>query len=448
MTDTVDEDTILNSDLSELSRKALQPNVLEYHIRSLFDRDGYRTAEIKVRTVRLDPKSKKNLDYGLVILGPYYDDMEDEEDYSPFVRQWRNFYANYLSISPFRKRFINGLVQLRFVSFNPLTIYYQLLQEEQKKIDRVFGRSEIKMKRLVEKPSKIKVPEKPVVKKLAEEEMYRESQSQYDGHFPIERSEEETQRPGMSNWAEGYVDDAIPADIRKIDPELDFPNGAIVNMFPEFPFYAFNYWNVFKKIEELNRMIEAGLMVVFVEEHPEVEMKKVIQIYREFFIRWGIPIIDYVSMERIVNSQLPYLIPNDGILPGMFIVKRPLERLHSSAWMGMNGGRRRGLAGIPWAGSLFNGSRIVSPQPDDGFLNTFIKSGLKRAIEGTYDAEIRFPLCTLLTSSEIKERIITPMESLLKRDIRFRFEDKLVGRVDLRSRGEWVLLRGLMRKFL
>ena len=153
-------------------------------------------------------------------------------------------------------------------------------------------------------------------------------------------------RPGLTSWAEGYVDDEIEETSRIVDPELDFPNGAIFNMFPEYPFYAFPVKNVFKKIEDINRMIESGLSVVFMAEKDYgMDLRKVKGVYEDFFRSWGIQIIDYVNMERLKMSGLKYMIPTDTVLPAFFVIKRPMEKLHSSAWSGMNTVRRRGLPG-------------------------------------------------------------------------------------------------------
>lgn len=452
----IDRDLVKEEELSVLSKKVLQPNVLEYQLRSLFVRPGYRPRDIRVEFSYPQKSEEGEEDdqgrgFQLLISGPSYSEMETEEEYSPFIRQWREFFRNYLYTSPFRKKFINGMVQLRFVSFNPLTIYYQILSEEQKRISGILLRekSEIKMKRMVVKREKLDL--KPAFRDKggkAEIETHP-AKLGYDGHLAVERSEEEAQRPGISSWAEGYVQDEIPADIRQVDPSLDFPQGAIMNMFPDYPFYAFGYWNVFRKIEEINRMIEAGLEVVFLEEVPGMNIGRVKTLYREFFTNWGIPIIDYVSSERIRESGLPYFIPSDNLLPGFFVIRRPIEKLHSSAWTGMNGGRRRGLPGIPWARDELSGGILIDPQPDDGFLGKFVKGGLKRILDGgEEETEIDFPLCTLHTPSEIQTRVIDPLEKFLRREVGFRTREDITASVRLRNIGEWMLLRGLMRKNL
>lgn len=457
MSITQDRELIFEGDLSDLSRKTLQSDVLEYQLRSLFVRPGYRPRDINVQFSYPSEKEESETEGGfqMLISGPVYTDIEDESEYSPFIRQWREFYRNYLSTSPFRKKFINGMTQLRFISFNPLTIYYQMIAEEQKKISSVISpKTKLQMRKMIVKPPRVKL-DKPVRKVMKEEPRVEDIPTlnlrlpYYDGQIAVERSEEEAQRPGVTSWAEGYVEDEIPADIRKIDPEVDFPNGAIMNMFPDYPFYAFNYWNIFKKIEGLNRMIEAGLEVVFLKEVEGLSHGRVKDIYQEFFTNWGIPIIDYVGTERLMSSGLTYMIPEDKVLPGFYVIRRPIERLHSSAWAGMNGVRRRGLPGIPWARDELSGNLLIDPQPDDGFLSRFVREGLEKRIGGGgLEMEVQFPFCSLHTPSEIRRMVVDPLEALLKRNVHFRMGEGMTGKVELRSIGEWMLLRGLLRKFL
>lgn len=479
---------ISERELSELSRKTLQPDVLEYQLRSLFMRPGFRPGDISLRVFypggdKKEEQTEIKYDgFRLLLEGPFYTEVDDESVYSPFIQQWIFLYRNYLQMGGFRKRFINGMSQLRFISFNPLTIYYQLLAEEQKKvITTIPPEPKTQMRRMIVKPPRIQrdgpgkkiIKEEPRTKKISADVrkgikrdgpgkkiMKEEPRVErmpainlqlpfYDGNLPTERYEDEAQRPGATSWAGGYVDDEIPADVRKIDPELDFPNGAIMNMFPEYPFYAFGYWNIFKKIEGLNRMIEAGLEIVFLPEVGGMSLGKVKDIYRGFFSNWGIPVIDYVGAERLMASGLTYMIPSDRVLPGFFVIRRPVERLHSSAWAGMNGVRRRGLPGIPWARNELSGNLLVDSQPDDGFLSQFVMGGLeKRIAGGGPEMELRFPLCTLHTPSEIRREIVDPLEKILRRDIRFRAGEGMTATAELRNIGEWMLLRGLLRKSL
>ena len=135
-------------------------------------------------------------------------------------------------------------------------------------------------------------------------------------------------------------------------------------------------------------------------------------------------------------------------IPNFFVIQRPIEKFHSAAWCGMNTERRRGLGGIPWAKDQYGGLDISSPQPDDGFLSYFIKEGVLRRFQGKNSVQVFFPLCTILTEGEIA-KLMKTVERALKRPIKYIVyqENSIVG-VFLRSMGEWVLLRAVLRKYL
>lgn len=453
---TIDRESFYETDLTELSRKTLQTNVLEYQLRSLFVKGGYAPGEIGV-SFSIPENGTKG--YKITIYGPVYQEMESEDQYGKFVSEWREFYRNYL-IGPYRINFINTLSQTRFVTFNPISIYYQLLLEEQKSImgveDLKNGVLQMRRTKVTFKPKRKGIP--IVQKKGAdireiprkeepETEFYLRTQREYDGHFAVERLDEEKDRTGMSSWAEGYVDDGVPVHITKIDPQLDVPNGGIFNMFSSYPFYAFPVHNVYKKIEDINRMIESGLGVVFMNEVSGMDFRRVKETHLDFFRSWGIDVIDYVSIDRLRMSGLKNLIPSDKVLPGFFVIKRPVEKFHFSAWTGLNTVRRRGLPGIPWAMDEMNGSLLLDPQPDDGFLNYFVREGIERKLAGKHFMEVNFPVCTIHTPSEVYKLILEPLEEVFKRSIEWRVVGG-VGEVRLRNMGEWILLRGMMRRYL
>lgn len=458
---TIDRQSFYESELTELSRKTLQTNVLEYQLRSLFVKPGYNAGEIGVSFSMPENETRG---YKITIYGPVYQEMEFEDQYGKFISEWREFYRNYL-IGPYRINFINSLSQIRFVTFNPISIYYQLLLEEQKSIMGVGDLKEggLRMRRteITFKPRRkaVPIPRKKGVdvvrrdvqeiprKEEPEMETYTRTQREYDGHFAVERLDEESKRNGMSSWAEGYVDDGVPVHITKIDPNLDVPNGGIFNMFSSYPFYAFPVHNVYKKIEDINRMIESGLGIVFMNEVPGMDFRKVKETYLDFFRSWGIEVIDYVSIDRLRMSGLKNLIPSDKVLPGFFVIKRPTEKFHFSAWTGLNTVRRRGLPGIPWAMDEMSGSLLLDPQPDDGFLTYFVREGIERKLAGKNFMEVNFPVCTTHTPSEVYRLILEPLEGVFKRSIEWKVVGG-VGEVRLRNMGEWILLRGMMRKHL
>jgi hypothetical protein len=251
------------------------------------------------------------------------------------------------------------------------------------------------------------------------------------------------------------VNEEIPSNIPIVE-DRDRVQGVVVNLFPKFPFYAFNYRNLYPKIADINRLVEAGLQVVFVTSMENQPLKKVEEEYVKFFSDWGITVVDYVRADRINFSNMECLVPPaenvDGMkfvnIPNFFVIQRPLDKLHNSSWAGINTERRRGLAGIPWAKSPTDGADISSPQPDDGFLEYFVKEGVKRRLKGKLTLQVFFPLCSINTSGEIR-RMIAGVEKVLGRTFKYHFyESNNVMGIYIRSMGEWVLLRAVMRKML
>jgi hypothetical protein len=438
------------STLSELSRKVFDFNVFKYQFYLLFMRGPESHADL-MKDIKVE------LDGNVIrIEGPSYGNGLE----GPFSANWKTIFENYL-LEP---GFVDALAQLRILTVNPLTIYYQLISNE----SRIYGKEKeytgMKMKRAV---TEVLVREIPItddkrleniVKKKAERE-YEFSRTSYgDGHVIVERSENDIANRGKKAgvFAEGFVDELLPADF-KVDSLRDHPNGLLVNLFPGYPFYAFNYRNVYPKIHDLNRMIESGQCVVFVERVPERPTIDIEEEYRSFFRDWGIPIVDYVTSERIGMAEIPFLVhPPENLvggvrytnLPNFFVIQRPVEKFHSAAWCGLNSERRRGLTGIPWAKDEYSGMDISSPQPDDGFLSYFIKEGIKRRFQGKLSTQIFFPLCTILTSSEI-HRLVRTVEKVLRRSIKYNvYREEGVMGVFLRSMGEWILLRAVLRKHL
>ena len=451
--------------LSPLSRKVFDTEVLRYQLQLLFMRGPESYDELqKMVTVRFK-------DGVVIIEGPQYDDAGELDTDGPFTDNWKVIFNEYL----LKPGFIDALVQLRFISINPLTIYYQLLAIE----SRIFGKEQkggnlSRMKRaVIEFPDieqSLEIKDYPLIddKKLKKREdaedkvYYNYTRTTFgDGHVNVERDEKDIAGRGktLGLYAEGFVDESIPRDI-PVGDLRDHPEGMLINLFPGYPFFAFNYRNIYPKIHDLNRLIESGMQVVFVDKLEGMEDKplKVIETeYRRFFRDWGIPVIDYVTSERISLAEMkPLVNPPEGSvsgikyinIPNFFVIQRPIEKLHSAAWCGMNTDRRRGVTGIPWAKDEYSGMDIASPQPDDGFLSYFVKEGIKRRMMEKLSVQIFFPLCAIHTHSEIR-KLFKKVEVVLKRSIKHVFypEEGVVG-VFLRSMGEWIILRAVLRKYL
>jgi hypothetical protein len=441
--------------LSPLSRSLFRLDIFTYQLRLLFMR-GQETWETVMASV-LVTFSRNNIN----IQGPMYDPLfeYDLTDGSLFAN-WRIIFDNFM----FMKGFIDGLVQLMFVSVNPLTIYYKLLMEESKKGGVQEGESRLRMsellfRRKVDTRLKPRTDEdKTPVDKTQKQVLYTYSTNNHsDGHVMIKRDKEyfETVSSDCGSYAEGFVDEELPGNITLMS-DRDYPHGVLINLFPKFPFYAFNYRNIYPKITDINRLIEAGLQVVFVTSLDNQPMRKVEEEYRRFFQDWGIPVIDYVRADRLNFMGMECLVPPaenvDGMkfvnIPNFFVIQRPLDKFHNANWMGINTERRRGLAGIPWAKNISSGTDIGEPQPDDGFLEYFVREGVRRRLQGKTTLQTFFPLCSIHTSGEIR-RMINKMEKVLGRKFKTHtYESNNVMGIYLSSLGEWVLVRAVLRKFL
>lgn len=440
--------------LSTHSRKAMQADVFEYQLRVPFFRvGGGDPGRVNVTTT----------DKGVIeIRGPGRD-VDDPE--------WEFYLENYLENEGFAMQYFNALAQLRIVSMNPLTIYHQLVTDEAAAGERGLGlrmsaaridnplvairrRQRREREKLVRKLFPVEadypVAELPVAEAVPEraEDATPWGVTRFgDGHYVAPRPGDTGGVPGLSSWVEGPLVEGGSTGT-EFDPDVDYPRGALFNMYPDTLFYAFPHRNIYPRIEDLNRMIESGLAVVFLarpEAEEEYTHREVIRATEGFLRDWGVAIVDHVTEERLKEVNLPLLVPGGGSVGEFFVVRRPLEKTHSVPWASMNAFRRRGLAGLPWAST--RGEMMETAQPDDGFL-AFVREGVTRRLRGNPDVPMRAPLCTILVEAEVRE-IVAPLENMLGREIPLAF---IPGRgeieIELRSMGEWTLFRGLLRKFI
>lgn len=442
-----DRITIPLGTLTPLSRKTFRLDILVYHLRSFFMK-GESSYIPLTRSIRV-----KLINNVISIQGPALSD--NDEIPAMFEEEWKYLFDKYL----LKPSFLDALVQLRFVSVNPITIYYQLISNESK--NQLYASYELKglkMKRAVVRPIPTLVPRKDKVKEVPKKKTMLENldiTSIVDGHYQIERfTGDIAGRGSLTSFAEGPVDDNIPDDV-EIDQYRDHPNGVLMNNIPGMPFYAFNYRNIYPKIQDINRMIESGMCVVFVEKVENKSIMELKVIYEKFFRDWGIPIIDYVTMDRLYNSGIETISYKTGYTQDVntnvndfFVIQRPIEKFHSQAWTGINTERRRGLTGLPWAMDKISGMDLSSTQADDGFLSYFIANGIQRRIQGKQDIQMFFPLLAIHTKGEIL-RLLNKFEKVVNRKLNQEYyvKQNLMG-VYLRSMGEWILLRAMLRKYL
>lgn len=453
MTVTKDVINIPYESLTPLSRKLFRPDVLQYHLRLFFMR-GLSTYSTLQKMIKVSVDNN-----AIVIEGPQYDD-ETQDYQNEFLENWKIIFENYL----LKPGFLDCICQLRFVTVNPVSIYYQLLSTEEKR--QRSKTTTLKMKRAIIKPLDVlevpprnKIPQFPgQVKDKKESHVSEVFESSYfgDGHVMYERSKDDAStNTDHGTFAEGFVDDRIPADIELV-PDRDYPEGIIMNMFPGSLFYGFNYRNIYPKIQDINRLIESGMQVVYMKMFDGLGVAETETVYRRFFRDWGIPVIDFVDRYRLsiagIKSSLDQGPDAQGFhnlhIPSFFMIQRPIRKFHNAAWAGMNTERRRGLTGIPWAGNPESGNDLQATQPDDGFLSYFIDEGISRRVRGKETIQVFFPLCSILTAGEVR-RLLKKYEQVIGRTASSTTydEDGIVG-VHLKSMGEWVLLRAMLRKHL
>lgn len=438
--------TIPINSLTPLARKTFRPDVLEYHVKVLVGRG--RNSDDKLREIIVRREGDV-----IILNGPMYN--KNDEEYlieGSVYANWKYLYENYFT----NPSFINGLCAIRIVSVNPLTIYQKLLEMEEKNnmITEVSNKRLVMSRMIIKptditssyvrKPTFVKEPFEPVKKPI--ERLKLSSKVQQEGHmmFTIYDSD----LPGQSEWKEGPLNDEIPAYIQ-VNDELDYPNGMIMNIFNDLPFYAYNHVNLYPRMEDLNRMIESGMQIVYLED----DSLETLQTYMEFMKTWSIPVIDHVTPRRLEAAGLKFL---TSIIKGVsdvkpfLVIRRPQEMLHNSAWAGICEGRRRGLVGIPWVtGEEFAGVDLKNPQPDDGFLTYWVREGVSRKMSGKDLVQVFFPVVSMRTKSEVRKLIIKPMERVLGRELKETwYPEQMVMGVYLKNSGEWLLLKSLCRKHL
>lgn len=430
--------TIDGSNLSEISKALFSKDIFEYHLRTLLGRSN--TQEEVLRGV-----TAKIVNGDLRIYSAY----EISEDLNPLTED---------------KPLMNILCQLRFISTNPITIYHRLLENEFRmellKTNNETNRKGIRLSSLVVpgvdryavgkmkfEPIVSQQPLAPVKPEPTQETQEQKGQDVFEskgiseGHMMFELLPEEMYVPGQVRWKEGPLADAYPSYLENtLD---DYEGGVVVSVFPGMPFYAYSHINVYPAIQDLNRMIEAGNQVVFLESGTDEERLS----YESIFSDWGIPIIDYVDETRLVKNGVRI----HGAYPisPFFVIQRPQTVLHNSAWAGISNDRRRGLAGIPWALRKDEKPGLFDLQPDDGFLGYWLRDVYVKRSRGNGAVQVYFPLPSITPIYKIKKNVVAPLEGVLDRQLYFtHYPDQCVAGVFLKNMGEWIAFRALLRKHI
>lgn len=421
--------TFSGYDLTEISKALFNKEIFEYHLRTLVGRAD--TREEVLRGIYV------SVDYGDLNI---YADSEFDE----------------IKAIMDDKKLVNILCQLRIISANPISIYQRLLENELRAdvLEATSSRTKLRMSELVAPAmdtyatSKLKF--EPIVKPLSKPipEPVREitSQKMFDakfiseGHIMTELDPaEDMYVPGQVIWKEGPVADALPDYYEKTMD--DYEGGVIVSIFPGMPFYAYSHVNIYPSVQDLNRMIEAGNQVLFLETGSQEEKET----YESLFADWGIPLVDYVDETRLLKNGMR--IHGQNPIPPFFVIQRPQTVLHNSAWSGISNDRRRGLAGVPWALRKITKPGLFDVQPDDGFLGYWLRDAYYKRVRGSGAVQVYFPLPTITPLYKIKKEVVDPLEKILGRQIYFtHYPEQCVAGVFLKNMGEWLAFRALLRK--
>lgn len=427
-------------ELTDLSRLLFVKDIFEYHLRTLVGKSN--TPEEVLRGITAD------LEYGDIFV-----DYKDE-----LISQYDGVTEELQAIMS-DKPLVNMLCQLRIISINPITIYHRLIENELRRdfFQAVTDSTKVKMSELIVPTSidrtavgkmtfepiqttikDIKRPEKKTVRK--QEETF-EAKTISEGHIMIDLKESDVYLPGQVSWKEGPLADAYPKYTEKtID---DYEGGVVISVVPGCPLYAYPHINMYPAVEDLNRMIEAGNQVYFLNTGSDEEIRAC----ASMFNNWGITVVDYVTEERLLKNGIK--IHGAHILRPFYVIQRPQHLLHNAAWAGISNDRRRGLPGIPWAIRKTEKPGLFDIQPDDGFLSYWLRDAQSKYEDGNGAVQVYFPLLTIIPLYKIKSRVVKPFEDLLDRQLYFtHYPEQGVGSVFLKNMGEWIAFRTLMRKYI
>lgn len=417
-------------ELTDISRSLFNRDIFEYHLRTLVGRAG--TDEEILRGISV------SMDYGDINV---YSTYEIEE----------------IKTIMEDKKLVNILCQMRIISTNPITLYHRLLENEFRLelLDEMNSRTKLRMSELVVPEVDtfaagkmkfepfVKTVQKPfqeIPEKKKERTSVFEAKYISEGHVMLDMNEDEMYVPGQVSWKEGPIADANPDYVTgTID---DYEGGLVVSIFPGMPIYAYPHMNIYPAIQDLNRLIEAGNQVLFLETGSGEER----EIYESIFSDWGIIMVDFVDEVRMAKNGMR--VHGQSPIPPFYVIQRPQTVLHNSAWAGISNDRRRGLAGIPWAISKTEKPGMFNTQPDDGFLSYWLRDAYYKHLKGNKAVQVYFPIPTITPIYKIKKNVIDPLEKILDRQLYFtHYPEQCVAGVFLKNMGEWIAFRALLRKF-
>lgn len=210
--------------------------------------------------------------------------------------------------------------------------------------------------------------------------------------------------------------------------ENDFPDGGLFNIKPEVLFYGFPIMGIYPNMARMHTMEKAGLCAIPAD--PSLD-------YRTICLKWGIPIVDYITTERM--STMKRVIMDDTPIPPFLIVKRHPNLFHDAPWASATASRARGLnLGLPW---IMKMEDKFSSLYDDGFVNFFFSDGPK---------EFHFLLPTTRTLGYINRQLQNMWRKKFGESSQLNLKkySNNIYSVEVGDIVQWIQFRAMVRKLL
>lgn len=351
-----------------------------------------------------------NLQFLLRLNGETNDDILQgiRHEYDPLTQTYKLFGSNTEAWKTTmtdleNKRLLNGTIQLRILSLNPLSIYQAVLVERAKKVvAEGIGRN-------------IKLANLEGFSETAGSILYAKNPDANPIIYDIGDSIIE----GKDNTIE-YVKD-------------DLPDGAMFNINGNM-FYGFPIRGIYSNMNRMHGLENAGLYAINVFDNVET--------YKLICKQWGILMVDNISLDEL--SNLPAVFQTQTISP-ILIIKRHLNLFHDAPWASATANRVRGLnLGLPWAATSKDGKTAGRPYADDGFVDFFFADN-----DGTETKPLLFMLPSSRSLASIVRKIQPMWDSFYKDSplIVGKMENNIYS-VEIGDIIQWMRFRAMIRRVL
>lgn len=235
------------------------------------------------------------------------------------------------------------------------------------------------------------------------------------------------------NGSIDYIGDGVDGITNTVDTSIkltenDFPEGGLFNIKPDALFYGFPIMGIYPNMARMHTMEKAGLYAIPAD--PSLD-------YRTICLKWGIPIVDYITTERM--STMKRVILDDTPIPPYLIVKRHPNLFHDAPWASATASRTRGLnLGLPW---IMKMEDKFSSLYDDGFINFFFSDGPK---------EFHFLLPTTRTLGYINRQLQNTWRKKFGEDSQLNLKkySNNIYSVEVGDIVQWIQFRAMVRKLL